>query len=78
VNEAGRQGMSLGEVMAMTEHRSVGIVTGYFQAGSLLASGATQLLQDSYSNQLEDVLPLTVIWIDTGEHTRRGVCSHRP
>ncbi len=43
VTEAGRQGVPLGEVMAMTEHRSVGTVMGYFQAGSLLNSKATQL-----------------------------------
>lgn len=44
VTEAGRQGVPLGEVMAMTEHRSVGTVMGYFQAGALLNSGATDLL----------------------------------
>jgi len=43
VTEAGRQGVPLGEVMAMTEHRSVGTVMGYFQAGSLLASRASAL-----------------------------------
>lgn len=45
VTEAGRQGVPLGEVMAMTEHRSVGTVMGYFQAGSLLGSKATELLE---------------------------------
>lgn len=45
VTEAGRQGVPLGEVMAMTEHRGVGTVMGYFQAGSLLASRASTLLQ---------------------------------
>jgi len=44
VTEAGRQGVPLGEVMAMTEHRSVGTVMGYFQAGSLMNSRAAQLL----------------------------------
>lgn len=44
VTEAGRQGVPLGEVMAMTEHRSVSTVMGYFQAGSLLGSKATTLL----------------------------------
>lgn len=43
VTEAGRQGVPLGEVMAMTEHRGVGTVMGYFQAGSLLRSRATNL-----------------------------------
>jgi integrase len=44
VTEAGRQGVPLGEVMAMTEHRGVGTIMGYFQAGSLLTSRASQLL----------------------------------
>lgn len=47
VTEAGRQGISLGEVMAMTEHRGVGTVMGYFQAGSLLSSRASNLLEAS-------------------------------
>jgi len=47
VTEAGRQGVALGEVMAMTEHRSVSTVMGYFQAGSLLNSRATSLLGES-------------------------------
>jgi integrase len=46
VTEAGRQGVPLGEVMAMTEHRSVATVMGYFQAGSLLNSKATELLSE--------------------------------
>jgi len=44
VTEAGRQGVPLGEVMAMTEHRGIGTVMGYFQAGGLLTSRATTLL----------------------------------
>lgn len=44
VTEAGRQGVPLGEVMAMTEHRSVNTVMGYFQAGTLLDSRASDLL----------------------------------
>jgi len=46
VTEAARQGVPLGEVMAMTEHRSVTTVMGYFQAGSLMSSRATRLLAD--------------------------------
>lgn len=46
VTEAGRQGVPLGEVMAMTEHRSVNTVMGYFQAGAMLSSRATCLLAD--------------------------------
>lgn len=48
VTEAGRQGAPLGEVMAMTEHRSVGTVMGYFQAGSLLNSMTTILIREDY------------------------------
>lgn len=33
VTETGRQGVPLGKVMAMTEHRSITTVMGYFQAG---------------------------------------------
>ncbi|MGH8483941.1 MAG: site-specific integrase [Pseudomonas sp.] len=44
VTEAGRQGVPLGEVMAMTEHRSVNTVMGYFQAGTLLGSRAANLM----------------------------------
>lgn len=44
VTEAGRQGVPLGEVMAMTEHRNVGTVLGYFQAGAMLSSQAADLL----------------------------------
>ncbi|QEY71750.1 site-specific integrase [Pseudomonas denitrificans (nom. rej.)] len=44
VSEAGRQGVPLGEVMAMTEHRSIPTVMGYFQTGNLLSSQASKLL----------------------------------
>lgn len=47
VSEAGRQGVPLGEVMAMTEHRSIPTVMGYFQAGALLGSRASQLLGET-------------------------------
>lgn len=50
VTEAGRQGVPLGEIMAMTEHRSVSTVLGYFQAGALLESQAIQLLKSSTSD----------------------------
>lgn len=46
VTEAARQGVPLGEVMAMTEHRSINTVMGYFQAGSLLNSRAASLMPD--------------------------------
>ncbi|WP_346830786.1 site-specific integrase [Pseudomonas abietaniphila] len=44
VTEAGRQSVPIGDVMAMTEHRSISTVMSYFQAGSLLGSPASQLL----------------------------------
>jgi integrase len=56
VTEAGRQGAPLGEVMAMTEHRNVGTVMGYFQAGSLLNSRATELFADGVLSEKKDEL----------------------
>ncbi|QBB70744.1 site-specific integrase [Pseudolysobacter antarcticus] len=43
VTEAGRQGIALSAVMAMTEHRSVPTVMGYFQAGSAINNPAASL-----------------------------------
>lgn len=57
VSEAGRQGVPLGEVMAMTEHRSVPTVMGYFQAGSLLSSRATTLLAPARPIAMEASAP---------------------
>jgi len=54
VTEAGRQGVPLGEVMAMTEHRSVTTVMGYFQAGALLESRASQLFGESTEAEAMD------------------------
>ena len=53
VTEAGRQGVPLGEVMAMTEHRSVGTIMGYFQAGTLLNSRSADLLAQSLPKSKE-------------------------
>ncbi|MFW9082545.1 site-specific integrase [Pseudomonas sp. P2757] len=53
VTEAGRQGVPLGDVMAMTEHRSIATVMGYFQAGSLLRSKATTLLSSPTDHTIE-------------------------
>ncbi|WP_085654105.1 MULTISPECIES: site-specific integrase [unclassified Pseudomonas] len=53
VTEAGRQGVPLGEVMAMTEHRSVATVMGYFQSGSMLTSRATTLLTSTGIAQVD-------------------------
>lgn len=45
VTEAGKQGVSLPAVMAMTEHRSVASVIGYFQAGAVEDNPAARLLK---------------------------------
>ncbi|HWG11409.1 MAG TPA: site-specific integrase [Rhodanobacteraceae bacterium] len=47
VTEGGRQGIALPALMAMTEHRSVASVVGYFQAGSVSKNPAARLLDDS-------------------------------
>lgn len=57
VTEAGRQGVPLGDVMAMTEHKNVTTVMGYFQPGSLLTSKATSLIPDEPSD-LRQVKPM--------------------
>ena len=46
VTEAGRQGVPLPAVMAMTEHRSVASVIGYFQSGAAEQNPAAFLLKD--------------------------------
>jgi integrase len=48
VTEAGRQGVPMADVMAMTEHRSIGTVLGYFQTGALLNSRATELFKTEH------------------------------
>ena len=45
VTEAGKQGVPLPAVMAMTEHRSVASVVGYFQAGKVEENPAARLLK---------------------------------
>ncbi len=44
VTEAGRQGVPLPAVMAMTEHRAVSSVVGYFQSGAADQNPAARLL----------------------------------
>ncbi|GAB3038497.1 site-specific integrase [Oleiagrimonas citrea] len=46
VTEAGKQGVPLPAVMAMTEHRSVASVIGYFQSGQAEDNPAARLLKD--------------------------------
>lgn len=45
VTEGGRQGVALPALMAMTEHRSVASVIGYFQAGGVADNPAARLLE---------------------------------
>lgn len=45
VTEAGKQGVPLPAVMAMTEHRSVASVIGYFQSGAAEDNPAARLLR---------------------------------
>ncbi|QOY23947.1 tyrosine-type recombinase/integrase [Xanthomonas citri] len=45
VTEAGKQGVPLPAVMAMTEHRSVATVLGYFQTGAAEDNPAARLLK---------------------------------
>ena len=45
VTEAGKQGISLGETMTMTGHRSVQTVMGYYQSGELSTSRAARLIE---------------------------------
>ena len=47
VTEGGRQGVALPALMAMTEHRSVASVVGYFQAGNASKNPAAHLLDGS-------------------------------
>lgn len=47
VTEAGRQKIPLGETMAMTGHKSVATVMGYYQSGELAISSAARLIDHS-------------------------------
>lgn len=46
ITEAGRRGVPLGDVMALTEHRKVDTVLGYYREGELSESQAADLLSD--------------------------------
>jgi integrase len=50
ITEAGRQNVPLGEVMAMSGHRSVGTAMRYFRAGTATNSKAARLLGESDSD----------------------------
>lgn len=51
VTEGGRQGIALPALMAMTEHRSVASVIGYFQAGGVQDNPAARLLEPDYEKE---------------------------
>lgn len=53
ITEGGRRGIALPAVMAMTEHRSVASVMGYFQAGAVTDNPAARLLDASPVTPLE-------------------------
>lgn len=46
VTEGARQGVALPALMAMTDHRSVASVTGYYQSGGAQCNPAARLLDD--------------------------------
>src|SRR6185437_12046902 len=46
VTEAGKQGIPIGQTMAMTGHRSVQTLMGYYQSGELAASRAARLMDE--------------------------------
>ena len=46
VTEAGKQGIGLGETMALTGHRSVQTVMGYYQSGEIGHARAARLMDD--------------------------------
>ncbi|TCV94637.1 hypothetical protein EC912_103122 [Luteibacter rhizovicinus] len=54
VTEGARQGIALPALMAMTEHRAVSSVIGYFQAGGVTANPTARLLDDDILNGLPD------------------------
>jgi integrase len=49
VTEAGKQGLPLAEIMAMTGHASVASVVGYHRAGAAMSSRAGRLLDEDAS-----------------------------
>jgi len=46
ITEAGRQGVGLGETMALTGHRRVPMVMEYYQSGEVGSSRAARLMDD--------------------------------
>lgn len=54
VTEGGRQGIALPAIMAMTEHRSVASVIGYFQTGGAHDNPAARLLDSALAKMGQD------------------------
>lgn len=54
ITEGGRQGVALPALMAMTEHRSVASVIGYFQAGGVANNPAARLLVGDHSRRTDN------------------------
>ena len=46
VSEAGRRNIPIGDVMAMTEHRKVDTVLGYYRSGELAQNPVGNLLDE--------------------------------
>jgi integrase len=53
ITEAGRQNMAIPDVMAMTDHRSVNTLMGYYQAGELLRAQVGNLLASAQHEPTE-------------------------
>lgn len=68
VTEAGRQGVPLPAVMAMTDHRTVGTVLGYFQSGGIAHNPAAHLLGETSSALARDESQV----MDTSSNTMRN------
>jgi integrase len=43
VTEAGMQGKPMGDIMALSGHKTVAVVAGYYQAGNALNNSAAKL-----------------------------------
>lgn len=59
VTEAGRQGVALGETMALSGHRSLTSVSGYHRAGAALNSPAARLLEGHQGSRHPEPLAST-------------------
>lgn len=46
ITEGARRGVALPALMAMTDHRSIASVTGYYQSGGAQCNPAARLLED--------------------------------